>query len=167
MNCPNCGNSLVSKGKFCPYCGTAISDDISIKLDSHQEIVDHARIAEANVKGVKAKERTKRHRGLLIVVLIVIIGILGLAAFRPAYFLHFDRLFGPKSDSLDDSIETMRLNRIEDEILEDIRNEKYDQALAKAQTLRYTIDYSPTAKREWDRKREDLIKTLKELMKEK
>lgn len=166
MNCPNCGNPLMDKGKYCPYCGSVVSDDVTVRIDSHREIVDHARIAEANVRGVKAKETTKRHRGLMIVAIIVILGILGLAAFRPVFFLQIDRLFGPKSDSLDDSIETMRLQRIEDEILEDIRNEKYDQALAKAQTLRYTIDYSPTAKREWDSKREDLIKTLEGLIKE-
>lgn len=166
MNCPNCGNPLVSKGKFCPFCGTGIPEDIYIKMDSMQEILDHAKIEEARVEGqkTKEKEKTKRRRGLVIIVVVLIIALTGLAAMKLTYFFPGMNPFGTKSDSLDDSIETMRLHSLENEILEDIRNERYDQALVKAQTLRYTIDYSSTARREWDKKREDLIKTLNDLI---
>ena len=166
LNCPNCGNPLVTKGKFCPFCGTSIPEDIYIKIDSKQEILDHAKIEEARVSGqtAKEKEKTKRRRGCLIVVVVLIIAIASIYAMPIMYFVPELNPFSTKHDSLDDSIETMRLTSLEDEILEDIRNERYEQALAKAQTMRYTIDYSQQSRREWDQKRENLIKTLQEIL---
>ena len=45
MTCPNCGSSIVEKGKFCPFCGTAIPEDLLIKIETKQDIIDHGRIA--------------------------------------------------------------------------------------------------------------------------
>lgn len=57
-------------------------------------------------------------------------------------------------------LEIDRLQKIEDEILEDIRNGQYEQALIKSQTLVYTIDNRSSIKEAWDKKREDLINTI-------
>ena len=57
-----------------------------------------------------------------------------------------------------------RLQKIEDEILADIRNKDYEQALLKAQTLYYTDSWSNSAKEGWDNKRNALIKQLNELL---
>lgn len=166
MNCPNCGSPLVTKGKFCPFCGTSIPEDIYIKIDSKQEILDHAKIEEARVSGknVREKEKTKRRHGCLVVVVILFLVISGIVVTPYMHFFPELNPFSTKHDSLDDSIEKMRLHSLEDEILEDIRNERYEQALAKAQSLRYTIDYSRESRREWDQKRENLIKTLKQIL---
>lgn len=177
MNCPNCGSNLVVKGKFCPHCGTAIPEDISIKIDSRQEILDHARVAEAQEDGKAkiAKEKTKRRYGCLTVIIVLILAVVVLAI----YYDYSDRqsrssrsTISYTSSSSSDYFSEMRtkhfaeverLQRIEDEILEDIRNECYDQALLKAQTLYYTGTYSSDTKKAWDEKREALIQELNAL----
>ena len=60
--------------------------------------------------------------------------------------------------------EIERLRKIEDEILEDIRNGKYEQALAKAALLHYTAGYSSSAGKEWDAKRVSLPEQLNKLV---
>ena len=174
MNCPNCGSNLVVKGKFCPHCGTAIPDDISIKIDSRQEILDHARVTEAQETGKAtiAKEKTKRRYGCLTVIIVLILSVVALAI----YYDYSDkqarnsRSYGSYSSSSSSDYfsemrtkhfaEVERLQKIEDEILEDIRNERYEQALLKAQTLYYTGTYSSDTKKAWDSKREALITEL-------
>ena len=175
MNCPNCGSHLATKGKFCPYCGTATSDDITIKVDSRQEIMDHARMAEATETG-KAKianEKTKRRFGCLTVIIVFIVAIVVLAI----YYDYSDRQRRSNVSSYTSSssdyfsemranhfAEVQRLQGIEDEILEDIRNGRYEQALLKAQTLYYTGTYSNDTKASWDQKREALIQQLNTLL---
>ena len=85
MKCPNCGSNLVDKGKFCPYCGTAISEDITIKIDSRQEILDHARVAEAQEDGkaMIAKEKTKRRYGCLTVIIVLILAVVSVFVTKP------------------------------------------------------------------------------------
>ncbi len=179
MNCPNCGSNLVVKGKFCPHCGTAIPDDISIKIDSRQEILDHARVTEAQETGKAtiAKEKTKRRYGCLTVIIVLILSVVALAI----YYDYSDkqarnsRAYGSYSSSSSSDYfsemrtkhfaEVERLQKIEDEILEDIRNERYEQALLKAQTLYYTGTYSSDTKKAWDSKREALIHELNDLIK--
>ncbi len=176
MHCPNCGNSLVTKGKFCPYCGTAIPEDIVLRIDSKQEIWDHARMEEAKGKPAETKERekTKRRIGCLTVIIALIAAVVVLAV----YYEHSDRIRRSSySSSSSTSIfaeekarhqtEITRLQKIEDEILEDIRNERYEQALLKAQTLYYTDSWSKESKSAWDAKREALITQLNELMEKK
>lgn len=173
MHCPNCGNSLVTKGKFCPYCGSSVPEDIVVKIDSRQEIVDHARMEEAKGRPVETKERekTKRRIGCLTVIIAIIAAVVILAV----YYEQSDRIRRSSySSSSSTSIfaeekarhqkEITRLQRVEDEILEDIRNERYEQALLKAQTLYYTDSWSKESKEAWDKKREALIKQLNELL---
>ena len=181
MNCPNCGSNLVVKGKFCPHCGTAIPDDISIKIDSRQEILDHARVTEAQETGKAtiAKEKTKRRYGCLTVIIVLILSVVALAI----YYDYSDkqarnsRSYGSYSSSSSSDYfsemrtkhfaEVERLQKIEDEILEDIRNERYEQALLKAQTLYYIGTYSSDTKKAWDSKREALITELTGLIEKK
>ena len=181
MHCPNCGNGLVTKGKFCPYCGSQIPEDIFIKIDSKQEIFDHARVEEAKGEG-KAKvekEKTKRRYGCLVVFLAIIAGFVILTAIAlnndkqvritratttssSSSASSSDDYFAERRAKHDKEVE--RLQKIEDEILEDIRNKDYEQALIKAQTLYYTDSWSNDAKKGWDNKRTALIKQLNELL---
>ena len=179
MHCPNCGNGIITKGKFCPYCGSAIPEDVFIKIDSRQEILDHARIEAAKVEG-KAKvekEKTKRRYGCMTIVLAVIAGFVLLTALslyseqqvRVARISNANSTSSTYTDSFADekarhNNEIERLQKIEDEILEDIRNKDYEQALRKAQTLYYTDSWSNSAKEGWDNKRDALIKQLNELL---
>ena len=171
MHCPNCGNSLITKGKFCPYCGTSIPEDIVVKIDSKQEIVDHAQMEAARRKPIVAKEqeKTKRRIGCLTVIIALIVAFVFLAV----YYDYSDRMrrasySGPTSVFADEKAqhqkEITRLQKIEDEILDDIRNERYEQALLKAQTLYYTDTWSKESKAAWDTKREALIAQLNELI---
>ena len=172
MNCPNCGSNLVVKGKFCPYCGTAIPDDISIKIDSHQEILDHAKVTKAQEEGKTKIAREKTKRGCLTVIIVLIFAFVTLAIYADYSDKRFrrERLSDSYSSTTFTSesqkrhnAEVERLRKIEDEILEDIRNERYEQALIKSQTLYYTDTYSKDTKKAWDDKRESLIRELTEL----
>ena len=166
MNCPNCGGNLAEKGKFCPHCGSAIPHDLYIKIDSRQEIIDHGRVAEANYQTNREKETTKRRMGTLKIVLIILLSPIFLIVFLNIR----DMIKGFQNDqqynqrrSIEEeqkALEIDRLQKIEDEILEDIRNGQYEQALIKSQTLVYTIDNRSSIKEAWDKKREDLIKTI-------
>ena len=184
MNCPNCGSNLVNKGKFCPYCGTAIPEDITIRINSRQEVVDHARITEAQENGkariTNAKEKTKRRFGCVTVIVVIIVAFVTLAIYadysdkkaRRDYWSTHSSTTSSTSDYLTESrtqhyAEVERLQKIEDEILDDIRNERYGQALLKAQTLYYTGTYSNETKKSWNEKREALIKELSALIEQK
>ena len=82
MHCPNCGNNIVTKGKFCSYCGTPIPEDVYVKIDSRQEIFDHAKVEEAKTRPMvtKEKEKTRRHRGVTAVFITIILGFVFLTA---------------------------------------------------------------------------------------
>ena len=195
MHCPNCGNSIITKGKFCSYCGTQIPEDVLIKIDSKEEILDHARIEEAKGSPMvtKEKEKTRRHRGRIAVFLVIILGFVFLAAMtlyndnqrqtliyrspstssttsakkttqetKSSSEISYTGIFAAEQQQHAKEVE--RLRKIEDEVLEDIRNERYEQALLKAQTLRYTDTWSKQTKEEWDKMREALIQELTELM---
>lgn len=179
MHCPNCGNGLVTKGKFCPYYGSAIPEDLLIKIDSRQEIIDHARVEEAKGEGkVKVeKEKTKRRYGCLTIFLAIIIGFVVLTAIalnndKQVSVARYSSTSSTSSTHTDyfadqkarHNKEVERLQKIEDEILADIRNKDYEQALLKAQTLYYTDSWSNSAKEGWDNKRNALIKQLNELL---
>ena len=60
--------------------------------------------------------------------------------------------------------EINRLQKIEDEILEDIRQQKYEEAMIKAQMLVYTVNYSNETKESWDSKRNALIEKLEQYL---
>lgn len=152
-----------------------VDDDITIKIDSRQEILDHARMAEAQETGKAkiAKEKTKRGYGCLTVIIVLIVAFVVLAIYDD--YSYRQRISSTQSHTSSSSDyfsemrgkhfeEIERLQAIEDEILEDIRNERYDQALLKAQTLYYTTDYSNDTKEAWDQKREALIQQLNTLL---
>lgn len=175
MNCPNCGGNLAEKGLYCPHCGTKIPYDFAVKIDSRQEILDHAKVVEAQNKGKTdiAKEKTKRNKGCLTVIIVLILACVALTV----YFDYSDRIERERASyELDESMrdfnqprnnhlnEIKRLQKIEDEILEDIRNERYEQALVKVNTLYYTSGYSKETKEAWDTKREALITQLTNLI---
>ena len=170
MNCPNCGNSLVEKGKFCVYCGAPVPADLLIRVDSRQEsrseirseIIDHARLAEAQSETKREQEKTKRRRGCLIAVIAVaalLILPLVVIAVKPSEYEQKQRAKLPIHTE-----EIARLRALEDEILEDIRAGRYEQALAKASMLYYTADYDPSCGWDWDKKRQSLTDRLNELI---
>lgn len=168
MNCPNCGGNLAEKGKFCPHCGTAIPADLYIKIDSRQEIIDHGRVAEANYETSREKETTKRKMGTLKILLILVLTpfilffLMGIVI-RIESYIHtqqYNKSTAIEIEQKQKDLEIDRLQKIEDEILEDIRNGQYEQALIKSQTLVYTIDNRSSIKEAWDKKREDLINTI-------
>ena len=173
MNCPNCGSNLAEKGKFCPHCGSSIPEDILFKFDMKQEIIDYGRVAEAQTKKEVSKEHTKRGNILVRIVLILVLGFLAL--FVLSMIADNNQRSSTQSYSSTSSLfaeeraahakEIERLQKLEDEILEDIRNERYDQALTKTALLYYTTGYSNSAKEEWDAKRESLREQLNKLIK--
>lgn len=176
MKCPNCGSNLSVKGKFCPYCGTAIPDDVSIKIDTHQEILDHAKVTKAQEEGKTKIAREKTKRGCLTVIVVLIFAFVALAIYADYSDKKYrrERLSDSYSSPVFTSesqkrhnVEVERLRKIEDEILEDIRNERYEQALIKAQTLYYADTYSQDTKKAWDNKRESLIRELTGLIEKK
>lgn len=76
MHCPNCGNPVVVKGKFCPFCGSAIPEDLCIKIDMKQEVLDNGRIAEAEAKKKYEEEKTERYSVKLCIIGTIIMMII-------------------------------------------------------------------------------------------
>ena len=163
---------MARDGKFCPYCGTSLVNDININIKEEKynktEIFDHGRIAEAN-----ADER-KNNAGFVLKIVGFVVAII---IFILVYSMISNNNRVSEQRRVDEEMiklaelnahdqETTRLQAIEDEILQDIRDEKYEQAIAKAKTLVYTGNNS-TSKKAWDEKRQELINTLAELIKRK
>ena len=185
MNCPHCGSNLAVKGKFCAHCGSPIPEDVYIRIEEKKEIIDHGRVADAQARQTIIKETTKQGRGKVLIKIVIIL-VLGLLAY---YFIsildgQFQREFklreaastteAPLSYQVDHLFEdernqhkseVERLTKLEEEILEDIRNQRYDEALTKTSLLYYTNgNWSKDTEKTWDKKREDLIERLNGLL---
>ena len=171
MKCPNCSGELVSKGgRFCPYCGTNLGNDINININKESfnrtEILDHGRIAEAT-----ADERKNKAVVVLRIVGFAVVLIIFICVFS---MISRNNKANEQRKANEEAVriaelnvheqETVRLQAIEDEILQDIREEKYEQAIAKSKILVYTGD-NKMSKKAWDEKRQELINTLAELIK--
>lgn len=174
MKCPNCGGELVTQGgRFCPYCGTDLRNEININIKKESinktEIVDHGRIAEATADERKNKAWVILKVLGLAVVLIMFISVFSMISGNNR--ASEQRKANEEAIKLEElnahNQEIARLQAIEDEILQDIREEKYEQAIAKAKTLVYTGTYSSSSRKAWDEKRQELINTLAELIKRK
>jgi len=75
LTCPNCGSSIVEKGKFCPFCGTTIPEDLLIKIETKQELIDHGRIAEAEAQKKHEEEKTERSKTIVCVIGTIVISL--------------------------------------------------------------------------------------------
>ena len=154
MNCPNCGNGLTAKGKYCPYCGTPIPEDILIrvesKYESRQEVVDHGQIAKARTEVRKTEERTHRRKYGVIVLAILVFGFVLLFAISVFSDQARNTVFNREYQ------ENVRLQKIEDRILQYISEGKYEQAYAMTASLRYKADglYADRYRMQWDKTRE-------------
>ncbi len=162
MNCPNCGNSLTTKGKYCPYCGTLIPEDVLVRIETRHEILDHGHVADAKKEIRKTEERTHRKRYGVIILAILVIGFV--AALSLIIFA-VDPNPGPSYNEKQHD-ENLRLQKIEDEILKYIKEGKYEQAYVMAGMLNYKADDISSYKEQWDQTRTQLEERLLQLMEE-
>ncbi len=160
MNCPNCGNSLITKGKYCPYCGTLIPEDILVRVESKQEILDHGRVADAKKEIRKTEERSRRKRYGVIVLAILVIGFIAFIGIMA----YVDSPYSGPTMSEREHAENVRLQKIEDEILKYIKDGKYEQAYVMAGTLNYKVDTYSSYYKQWKETRETLEARLEKLL---
>ena len=164
LKCPACGSSIeIEKDRtscFCNYCGckiivddekqeTTINKNINInKNTSHTERY----INEAAVIEAKSQNKNWKIGVILGVVLPLIFILLCVCYFR--------------SEKRSSDAEEEKLQTIVDEIMIDIENGDFDEAYIKAESIRYTTDWSSDIEKKWDKTRKSLIDQIKKAEKE-
>lgn len=157
LKCPNCAGQIVANEDkdvhFCPYCGTAISDDVkkySYKIDIKRE--DNKTITRRNI--TKEKEDKNDHIQIIMILLVVMVIFAG--------FIYIGISENAKHNSAENSAQQALM-----EVQKDFEAGNYDSALIKADLIRWTGDSKDKeSKEKWDREREVMIKLIKEAKKE-
>lgn len=145
IKCPHCGANLnVDDGQdtfYCQFCGTKIFlDELSdaaydaktkVKNMQHQETMADKKYDYKKFKiDSKFSERSQefKHQILLLLIPILILALGQIA------------IIGPMKAS--SNREEVKLQKIVEEVQEDIKNEDFDSAYVKAQSIVYTSDWS-------------------------
>lgn len=159
VKCPHCGSSLnVDDGLdtfYCQYCGTKIvMTDLSdaayeaktkIKNMQHQEAMADKKYEFKKFKIASGFGERKQNFKYAVLALLIpfLVGCL--------FFNHI------KSNS---NREETKLQKIVEQVQEDIKNEDFDDAYVKAQSIVYTSDWSSDIEEKWDNTRRELINQI-------
>ncbi len=169
MNCPNCGSSLSAKGKYCPFCGTKIPEDVLVRFESKQETfsetIDHGEIAKAQRDIRRTEERTHRKKHGVIILAILVFGFVALIAMGLEYAS--PGFWSQAMNGSQDYREHVRLQKIEQKVIQYISEEKYEQAYAMTGTLHFKAENSITSStyiKQWDKTRQELEERLENLL---
>ena len=165
VTCPHCGSNLtVDDGLdtfYCQYCGTKIMMDglseaaykakTKVKDMQHQEVMQDKKIDLKKFKinaenEQRDKDRKSKKHYLIFIFALFLFVFYGI----PSCIHHSSNK------------EEAKLEKIVEEVQEDIKNEDFEDAYVKAQTIVYTSDWSSETEEKWDNVREELIKQISE-----
>ena len=162
LRCSSCGANLSIEEKreflFCQYCGAKLIldneneyiyryiDDADIKRAETERIVKLKKIEIAEKKNEEDKKEFKKKflKGFLI-------GVACLLVYYLVFVLPFSHM---KNQSIQQEKE---LQQLVDEIMTDVENEKFDDAYIKAQSIKYTENWSSEIEEKWDNTRKEII----------
>lgn len=160
LKCPNCNGDLsVEDGLdtfFCMYCGYKImlegqSDaayraKTRIKGMEHDERMADKKYAHERYKIEQSakQEHSKTKMGILVAVACII-----------GYLVIFVGYFGSAEKKSIQQEE--QLQALVEEVMMDIENEDFDTAYIKAQSIKYTADWSSEIEDKWDNIRKEVI----------
>lgn len=163
LRCPNCGANLeVEDGIdtfYCKYCGYKIilegqSDQAyrsktQMKKMAHDERMMDKHIDYKKYKLNQKHEDKKQENKRKIAIIVGWLIIVALGIFY---------LTGPvrwKSDK-----EEQKLQTVVEEVQKDIKNEDFNDAYIKAQSVVYTSGYSNDTEEKWNNTRKELINQI-------
>lgn len=171
LKCTSCGANVSIEEKreflYCQYCGTKLIlnneneyiyrhiDDADIKRAETERIVKLKKLEIAEKKNEENKKEFKKKvlKGFLIVFACLLV-----------YYLIFVL---PFSNMEKQSIQQEEeLQEIVDEIMIDVENKKFDDAYIKAQSIKYTENWSSEIEEKWDNTRKEVINHIIEKEKE-
>lgn len=159
LQCPNCGASLdIEDGLdtcYCKYCGykiilTGQSDQAYRSKTRILGMRHDERMLDKELEHERFKIRAKREDKKLdnkIFAISICASILLIVA-----------IFGSIKWSSDK--EEQKLQAIVDEVMADIKNEDFDDAYIKAQSIVYTSDYSDEIEEKWENTRREVINQI-------
>lgn len=163
LKCPNCGGDLtVEDGLdtfFCKYCGYKIllegQSDAAYHAKTKIKSMEHdERMADKKYEHEKYKieqkhkqENFKNKLGILIVIACIV----GYFVLCGGYFA------GEEKKSLQQEQE---LQQLVQDIQEDIKNEDFDAAYIKAQSIKYTENWSSEIEDKWENTRKEVINQI-------
>lgn len=164
LKCPECGANIeIEEGRdfcFCNYCGCKILIDDEKKETTINKNINIAKsttytkryINEADVIEAKSRERNRK-RNLILSISISLVVI-----------LFFASVIGVAKHS--SNVEEEKLQAIVNEVMTDIENGDFEEAYIKAETIRYTADWSSEIEKKWNKTREVLLEQIKKAEKE-
>ncbi|MGN0994076.1 MAG: hypothetical protein ACI4PD_03060 [Butyricicoccus sp.] len=161
LECPNCHAPLeIENGLdtfFCKYCGSkiilekqsnaTIKAKVKMKRMEHEENLKDKEYAQERYK-MEFRQKDERRSFLLVMGCFGIIILFGLVA------MGLMRMSVIKQDN--------KLQSIVDEIMIDIKNEEYDVAYIKANSLYWDGDLSSENETKWDSIRYAIIEQIEE-----
>lgn len=163
VRCPHCGANLnVDDGLdtfYCQFCGTKIFlDELSdaaydaktkVKNMHHQETMADKKFDYKKFKiASKFSERSQefKHQMLSFLIPMLVLALIPIVIIGPV-----------KASS---NREEVKLQKIVEEVQEDIKNEDFDSAYVKAQSIVYTSDWSNDIEKKWNNIRKELINQI-------
>ena len=164
LNCPACGATIeIEKSRkscYCTYCGNKIYLDdgverieITKNINYHETYTDEAKIKDIEVKERMqdkklAADREKRNQKQKEQRFITMACVLG-CVFIMGGFLISERI---ASDQQEEELE-----KIVEEVLEDIEKGDFKAAHIKAETIYYTANWSDEIEEKWNSTRMEIM----------
>lgn len=159
LKCPNCNAKIeVEDGLdtfYCKYCGhkiilegqsdAAYHSKVKLKGMEHDEKMQAQKLAHERYKIETENKLTSKKR--TISILLAVAGVL--------LFVFF---FGGAKLSSDK--QERELQALVDEIQVDIQNGNYSEAYIKAQSIKYTADWSDDIETKWENTRKEVINQI-------
>lgn len=169
LKCPNCdGDLTVEDGLdtfYCKYCGHKIvlrgQSAAAYRAKTRIKGMEHdERMADKMYSHEKYKiehEAKKEHTKTKLTILVVIACVIGYIAIFGGYFGNEEK----KSDQ-----QEAELTALVEEIQDDIDDGNFDEAYIKAQSIKYTENWSSDIEEKWDNIRREVINQIIEAEKE-
>ena len=172
LKCKSCGAILKvdadSKKIRCGYCRSEFIIDNEETIHTYIKI-DEARLKEAEtdqmvkMKKLQMSEKKyedKKNKFKIEIIKIILTVIAVVLTWYFIFELPFEKM---KKES---DIQEEELTKLVNEIIEDVGNEKFDEAYIKAQSLKYTEGWSSEIEEKWDNTRKEVINYIIEEEKE-
>ncbi len=165
LKCPNCDGNLEVEDSldtfFCQYCGCKIiidgQSDAAYRAKARIKGMEHdEQMADKKYEHERYKIDQKNkheHSKIKVDIIIAVACVVGFLVLFGGYFRNSIK-------------QEEELQQLVDDIMIDIDNEDFDTAYIKAQSIKYTADWSSDIEDKWDNTRKEVINQIIEAEKE-